>query len=231
MTSPEPSDLALANKILYMHSVLDAYGHVSVRNEHDPDRFHLSRNMAPALVESNDIQTFSLAGATKDARPSYLERFIHSEIYRARPDVGAVVHTHASSLLPFSLVPDGLKAVSHMAGFLVHGAPIFEVRDIFGAETDLLVRNESLGASLAECLGDAAVCLMRGHGAVVVGTTLPQAVHRAVFTVMNARAQREALQISPAITTLSFEEGVAAAASNDTQIERAWDFWRERVSR
>lgn len=221
-------DLVDANHILFDRRVLDAYGHVSARDPENPECFFLARNMAPALVEVGDIQLFNLNAETDDSRPSYLERFIHAELYRARPDVLAVVHSHSAAVLPFSVVDRPLRAISHMAGFLAVGAPVFEIRDSVGKASDLLIRNRELGCSLATSLGDAAVVLMRGHGSVVVGASVQQAVHRAVFTELNARTQAEALRLG-ACTYLTAEEATAAAASNDGQIMRAWELWRRQA--
>ena len=87
-------DLVAGNRILAMEGVLDAMGHISVRHSARPERFLLARSMAPELVTTADILEYDLDGNAVDARDrtSYLERFIHSEIYRARPDVRAVVH-------------------------------------------------------------------------------------------------------------------------------------------
>lgn len=218
-------DLVDANHILFDRGVLDAYGHVSARDPENPDRFLLARNMAPALVRPEDIQTFDLDAETTDERPSYLERFIHAALYRARPDVMAVVHSHSAAVLPFSVVDRPLRAISHMAGFLGVGAPVFEIRDSAGEASDLLIRNRDLGSSLADSLGAAAVVLMRGHGSVAVGASVQQAVHRAVFTELNARTQAEALKLG-SCTYLTAEEASAAAASNDGQVLRAWELWR-----
>jgi len=218
-------DLVDANHILFDRGVLDAYGHVSARDVNNPDRFVLSRNMAPALVTNDDIQVFNLEAETDDPRKPYLERFIHSEIYKARPDVMAVVHSHSMSVVPFSIVDRPLRAVFHMAGFLGEGAPVFEIRDTAGTGSDLLIGKKELGAALAQTLGNGWVALMRGHGSVAVGHSLPMAVHRAVFTEASARVQADALRLGE-LTYLTPEEAEAALATNDGQIMRAWEFWR-----
>jgi Ribulose-5-phosphate 4-epimerase and related epimerases and aldolases len=218
-------DLVDANHILVNRGVLDAYGHVSVRNEKDHTQFYLARNMAPQLVTVDDIQVFDLEAETRDPRRTYLEKFIHSEVYKARPDVMAIVHSHSMSVVPFTIADRPLRAVSHMAGFLGGGTPVFEIRDTAGNGTDLLIGRKELGTALAKSLGDRWVVLMRGHGAVAVGHTLPMAVHRAVFTEMNARVQAQAIQLGEC-TYLTAEEAESALASNDGQITRAWDLWR-----
>jgi HCOMODA/2-hydroxy-3-carboxy-muconic semialdehyde decarboxylase len=88
------AELVTANKILFAHGVVDAFGHVSARHDKMPDRFLLARNMAPALVTAADFMEFDLDGnpVAADGRSVYLERFIHAEVYRARAEVMAVVH-------------------------------------------------------------------------------------------------------------------------------------------
>lgn len=234
--SPTPvagllADLVLANRILFSEHVLDAFGHVSVRHDHRPDRFLLARNMAPALVEAEDIVEFDADGEPVNAngRPVYLERFIHSEIYQARPDVMAVVHSHSMAVLPFGLVKSQpFRAVTHMGSFIGVCAPVFEIRDVVGEDNDLLISNRTLGAALARTLGQGTVALMRGHGSTAVGNSLKQAVFRAVYTEQNARVLAEALRIGP-VEGLSEAETRTATRTIDTQVDRAWNMWRLRT--
>jgi ribulose-5-phosphate 4-epimerase/fuculose-1-phosphate aldolase len=222
------AELVDANHILFDQGVLDAFGHVSVRSEQDPQRFLLARNLAPALVSEEDILQFTLQGDTEDSRPPYLERFIHGEIYRARPDVVAVVHSHSPAVVPFSVSNVPLRAVMHMAGFLAEGAPVFEIRDVAGTGSDVLVRNRESGEALARVLGSGSVVLMRGHGSVAVGASLREAVYRAVYTEVNARAQASALALG-ACTYLTSDEGVATVETMSGQLHRAWGIWRTRA--
>lgn len=224
-STSQKADLVDANHILFDQGVLDAFGHVSVRSAHDPERFLLSRNLAPALVGEGDIVEFDLDGKSSDSRPAYLERFIHSEIYRALPDVFAVVHSHSPAVVPFSVVDLPLRAVMHMAGFLARPTPVFEIRDILGSESDLLIRHSRSGHALATSLGHAPVILMRGHGSVAVGSSLKNAVYRAVYTEINAKTQADALRLG-ACTYLTDEEGAATEKTMDSQLERAWGLWR-----
>lgn len=224
-------DLVDANHILFNEGVLDAFGHVSIRHPENTERFLLARNMAPGLVMLDDILTFDLDGNPIDAddRPVYLERFIHGEIYRARPDVMAVVHSHSPSVVPFSVVKSTpLRPMCHMSAFLGAGAPIFEIRDTAGTATDLLIRDRSLGASLADSLGNDNVVLMRGHGATVVGPTLKQAVYRAIYIELNARLQADALRLGP-IEYLTLDEARSARETTEEQVERPWQLWKMRA--
>ncbi|MBO9524160.1 MAG: class II aldolase/adducin family protein [Nocardioidaceae bacterium] len=222
--------LAQANHILFDQGVLDAFGHVSVRSEERADRFLLARNMAPVLVTPEDVQEYDLDGETDGPASSYLERFIHAEIYRARPDVQAVVHSHSASVIPFGLSSTPLRAVFHMAGFLVDGVARFEIRDVAGDATDLLVRDARLGAALAASLGQAPFALMRGHGSVAVAPSLPLAVYRAVYAEENAALQLRGLPLAD-VDYLTPGEGRAAAQTNAGQVARAWDMWLRLAGR
>jgi len=222
----EAVDLVVdANHVLVQRGVLDAYGHVSMRHPEDPERYLLARNLAPGLVTADDVQVYTLDSVTQDARPGYLERFIHGEIYRARAEVQAVVHSHSAAVVPFSISSRPLQAVWHMAGFLGPRVPVFEIREVAGEDSDLLIGRPELGAALARALGEAPVALMRGHGSVTVGDSIPQVVHRAVFAELNARAQAAAVALGD-VTPLTAAECEAAAESNYGQIRRAWEIWR-----
>lgn len=224
-------DLVLANHILFRQGVVDAFGHVSQRHPRRPDQFLMSRSLAPARVARTDITLLNEKGEPAKGQPGigYLERFIHSAIYALRPDVQAIVHSHSPNVVPFSTVPDaGLRPIFHMCGFLGGGAPVFEIRDSIGTGSDLLVRNGDLGHALAGCLGNASVVLMRGHGSTTVGTSLRQVVYRAVYAEVNARLQMAALQLGTP-EYLTAEEAAAAAQSNDKQLDRTWELWRDEV--
>jgi ribulose-5-phosphate 4-epimerase/fuculose-1-phosphate aldolase len=221
------AELALANRILFGQGVFDAFGHVSVRDPIRSDRFLISKGKAPALVEAEDILSLDLDGQllSDQGERSYLERFIHAGIYRARPDVRSIVHSHSPAVVPFTVSRHmRLKPVCHMSGFLRSSTPLFEIRDHAGPASDLLVRSPALGAALATCLRDAAVVLMRGHGCTVVGSSLLQAVFRAVYTEKNARIQTQAEALGE-VEFLTDAEAQAADESNDGQAGRAWEFW------
>jgi len=236
LSSATIEDLVAANQILYAQRVLDAYGHVSARHDTEPGRFWLSRSLAPALVSAADIMEFDLDGNAlgRDAegglgRKPYVERYIHSEIYRRRPDVKAIVHSHSPAVIPFGVTPAPLRPIFHMAGFIGTEVPVFDIREFAGV-TDLLVSNPSLGASLATFLKDRPAALMRGHGSVAVGNSIPQAVYRAVYLEVNARLQAEAMRLGK-INFLTPEEAVLAAASNDQHISRPWALWKRELGK
>ena len=223
-------DLVAANRILVDQGVLDGYGHVSVRHPADPSRFLMSRSLAPEMVTPADVLEHDLDGAAPAAPGAnlFLERFIHSEIYRVRKDVSAVVHSHAPSLIPFGITGVPLRPVYHMSSFLGAGVPVFDIRAAAGA-TDMLVRTPVLGRALAQALGQHPVALMRGHGAVAVGPDLPHAVFRSVYAEMNARLEAQAMALGGKITYLSPEEAKLAEASLERTLSRPWELWKRKA--
>jgi ribulose-5-phosphate 4-epimerase/fuculose-1-phosphate aldolase len=232
--APEPAlvqQLVTANHILFDQGVVDGFGHVSVRHDKHPDRFLLARNMAPGQVTADDIIEFTLDGEAVNAngRRVYLERFIHGQIYRKRPDVMAVVHSHSHSIVPLSVVKGApLKAIFHMAGFIGQGAPVFEIRDVAGDSSDLLIRDNRLGAALADMFATSDIVLMRGHGSTVVGTSLPHVVYRAVYAEINARYQLAVSGMGD-VTYLTAGESAACIANIEPQMQRPWDLWAEEA--
>jgi HCOMODA/2-hydroxy-3-carboxy-muconic semialdehyde decarboxylase len=224
-------DLAAASRILVDQGVLDAAGHVSMRHPGDPGRFLMSRSLAPALVTVADIMELTLDGEPRDAqgRTPFLERFLHGEIYRKRPDVMAVAHGHSTSVIPFGLVPTPMVATYHNAAFLAAGVPVFDIRERFGS-TDIVINSAAKGAALADALGDKAVVLLRAHGVAVVGPSIQAAVFRAVFTEVSARVQLQAAMLGGPLAALDAEEGRKADAVNLATLGRSWDLWKKRVT-
>jgi HCOMODA/2-hydroxy-3-carboxy-muconic semialdehyde decarboxylase len=221
-------DLVAANRILAEHGVIDAYGHVSVRSPDDPKRFFIARAIAPETVQAEDIMEYGLDSQPLDARgrDSVSERFIHGEIYRARPDVMSVVHNHSPSVIPFSVTGVKMRALFHMASFVGDGLPVFEIRKVQKG-TDLLVRNPRLGKALAKTLAAKPAALMRGHGSVVTGENLQRAVGRSVYLEMSAKMQLQAMLLSNKITFLDAAEVKASAPVQD--YKRAWPLWRDKA--
>jgi len=224
-------DLAAASRILVDQGVFDAAGHVSMRHPRHTERFLMSRSLAPALVTAADIMEFSLDSEACDARgrTPFIERFLHGEIYRKRPDVMAIAHGHCPSVIPFGLVATPMRATYHNAAFLAAGVPVFDIRDTFGA-TDIVISSSEKGAALAEALGDKSVVLLRAHGVVVVAPNLQAAVFRAVFTEISARVQLQAAVLGGPIAALDAEEGRKADAINLATVGRSWELWRRRVT-
>jgi ribulose-5-phosphate 4-epimerase/fuculose-1-phosphate aldolase len=226
-------DLVIGNRILYAQDVVDGYGHLSARHPHDPTRFLMSRARAPGLVTAADIMEFGLDGelTRPDDRPIYSERFIHSEVYKARADVNGVVHSHSPTVVPFSVTQVPLKPIR--AAFFYPEVPVFDTRDAAGF-TNLLISNSALGKALAEKLGKNSVALLRGHGNVVVAPSVRIAVYRAIYTEANAKLLLQAKMLGGPITYLAPEE---AAQMEKEQVrlrpghgfDRTWAMWRQEA--
>lgn len=224
-------DLVASSLILAQHGVLDAFGHVSIRHPADPNRYLLSRNLAPELVTSADIVEYDLDSEPVDANAprGFLERYIHGEIYKSRPDVHSVIHTHSPSVVPFGVTKTLMQPIYHMSGFLGRGVPVYDIRKESGRQTDILIREPIFGEQLARVLGDKPMALMRGHGNVVVAQDVKVATYRAVYTEMNARLQLQAMMAGGPIEFLSKEEAFLTEATIEGQIHRPWDLWKAKV--
>jgi HCOMODA/2-hydroxy-3-carboxy-muconic semialdehyde decarboxylase len=228
---PEFRKLVAANRILAHEGVVDAFGHVSVRDPRDATRFVLSRSRSPALVELADLMEFTLDGAAVDARgrTPYGERMIHAAVYAARPDVVSVVHHHAYGVLPFTITDEPLRPVVHTASVIGTEIPVWDIRTKFGG-TDMLVRSLEQGRDLAATLADHTCVLIRGHGAVVVGTSIERAVLTAIYLEVNAKVLLGALPLG---TTegLSAEEIAKSSAAqfSPLALDRSWEYFCQRA--
>ena len=225
-------DLVIANRVLAHQNVVDAYGHVSIRHPSRPERFLLSRSRSPELVIEADLMEFTLDGQVvgDDVRPPYLERFIHGAIYEARPDVHAVVHSHAEETLPFSISGAALRPVIHVARGIGASVPVWDIAERFGNETDLLVTRVDHGRDLARQLGQGRVVLMRGHGFAAAGSTVMDVVRTSVYLPVNARVLTAAMRFG-AFKALSPGE-IHAGTGADTPAPgswRAWEYWAHRA--
>jgi ribulose-5-phosphate 4-epimerase/fuculose-1-phosphate aldolase len=225
------ADVALANLILFDHDILDAFGHVSARHDKDPERFVMARYVAPGIVTPGDIREFSLDSEPVPERGErhYSERFIHGEIYRARPDVMAVIHSHAPPLIPFGTTGAPLRPMYHMSSHIGMGVPVFEIRN-FQNDGQMLIRSAYLGRSLALVLDDKSLVLMRGHGATIVATSLHLAVYRAIYSAMNAKLQMEAMRLGGEINYLNESEVEYCMEGVESTNERAWALWKKESS-
>ncbi|MGE3246827.1 MAG: class II aldolase/adducin family protein [Beijerinckiaceae bacterium] len=223
-------DLVAANLILASEGVLDGYGHVSMRHPDNPERYFISRSLAPATVTRQDLVECTLDSdyVDPDAPASYLERYIHGSIYKARPDVNCVVHSHSPTVIPFANSKTPLRAMGHVAGFLAGRVPVFDIKDKFGA-TDMLVKNNDHGAALAEVLGDRPIALMRGHGNVVTAPDVKVGVFRAYYTEVNARQQIQVQSLDGPVTYLDEAEGEKCNEMIAATSERPWLLWKKKV--
>ena len=222
-------DLVIGNRILYSRGIVDGLGHISARHDKDPSIYVLAAEKAPGRVTLGDLALYDLdsnALTLKDRRP-YLERFIHGEIYKARPDVQSIVHCHAPALVTFCVCQVHLRPVYHMSGFLGRGVGRFEIRETAGM-TDMLVSSPELGKALAKSLGNHQIVLMRGHGATIAGQTIKHTVFRANYAVQNAIIQMDAMRLGE-ISYLSDEEALKSMVSNDRVTDRSWELWKEEA--
>jgi HCOMODA/2-hydroxy-3-carboxy-muconic semialdehyde decarboxylase len=227
----ELTRLVAANRILANEGVVDAFGHVSVRDPGNAERFWLSRSRSPALVELGDLMEFSLDGAAVDARgrTPYGESMIHAAVYAAREDVHSVVHHHAYGVLPFAITDEPLRPVVHTASVIGAEIPVWDIRAKFGG-TDMLVRSIEQGRDLAATLAGNTCALMRGHGAVVVGASIERAVLTAIYLEVNAKVLLEALPLgTPQALTAEEIERSAEAQFSPLALDRAWEYFCERA--
>jgi ribulose-5-phosphate 4-epimerase/fuculose-1-phosphate aldolase len=235
MTDNLALELTLCYRILAEHGVVDAYGHVSARSTERSDRYFLARSIAPELVTEADIMEFDLDSNPVDrqGRGIYLERFIHGEIYKLRPDVMAIVHNHSPSVIPFGVTTVPMRPLFNTAAFVGLGIPTFEIRD-FQPSGDIIIKTPHLGHSLASVLGDKPAALMRGHGSVVVDNSLPGAVIRSIYLELSAKLQMQSLMIAGPggkITYLDEAEVAETMARQDNARtwERSWNLWRTKA--
>ena len=230
--APDPAlleDLVAANRILSDHGVLDAYGHISARDPAHPQHYWISRSMAPALVTAADIIACDLDN--RPVRPGetrlFFERVIHGEIYKARPDVMAVLHNHSPSLIPFCNSDTRLRPMVGSAAFLGEGAPVFDIRTV-DDEGDLNICTIPQAQGLAQALGRHGLLLLRGHGAVAVGESIRQVVRRAIIAESNAKQQLQASLLGP-VHFLTASELDFARRMKPKDPERAWQLWKQRA--
>jgi HCOMODA/2-hydroxy-3-carboxy-muconic semialdehyde decarboxylase len=225
-------ELVTANRILAREGVVDSFGHVSVRHPDRPDRYLLSRARAPDLIETDDIMEFTLDGTPVDARERkpYLERFIHGAVYEARPDVCSVVHNHSPSVIPFGVTRTRLEPLLHLCATMGHEVPVWDSRDRFG-DTTLLVENMEMGRDLAKLIGAGGTALMRGHGATVAGKNIRQAVYISVYLEVNARLQKQAMDMGEVKFLTAGEVDKVASRTGSYGINRAWENWCRRAGR
>lgn len=239
--------------ILHHQGVLDAYGHLSYRHPLNPAVFVMSRSIAPGTIASpDDLIEYHVADAepvdSTTTKKGYAERHIHSEVYKRHAAVHAVVHSHAESVVPYTIAGVPLRPCYHMAGFLGLGTgapPVYDAAEHYVDKdddvADLLVRNTRLGAPLAACFDDGSVvALMRGHGLTVVGGAVEEVVARAVYTMKNASIQTAAMALQAAafgvgegegkgLRFLSAEEAEAATLMAKWSAQRPWKLWEREV--
>ena len=225
-------ELVTANRILATEGVVDSFGHISVRHPQRPDRYLMSRARAPERIESDDIMEFTLTGDPVDARERkpYLERFIHGAIYEVRPEIQSVVHNHSPSVIPFGVTGKKLKPLLHMCASIGHEVPIWDTQDKFG-DTALLVTDMEMGRDLAKLLGAGRTALMRGHGAVVAGRSIREAVFISCYLEVNSKLQMQAMAMGEIKFLSKGEVDAIIARTGPFTINRAWENWCGRAGR
>ena len=226
-------DLVAANRVLADQGVVDGFGHVSVRHDKDPNRYLISRSLAPALVTAADILEYDLDSRPVESRGRnlYSEVYIHGEIYKVRPDVKAVVHSHAPSVIALGVAGISPRPVYHMSSFIGKGLPVFDIRKEMGEDTNMLVRTPERGRALARVLGQYPAALMRGHGAVITADALPLVVFRSVYLQINSALQAQALALNPNSTFLTEREAslVDKELWDQDRHLRAWELWKQKA--
>lgn len=224
-------ELVIANRILATEGVCDAFGHASIRHPENPDRYVMARSRSPGVITIDDLMEYTLDGDPIDQRDRamYAERHIHGGVYEQRPDALAVIHNHSNAIIPFGVTGVPIRPVLHMGAAAGGDIPTWDIRDNFG-DTHLLVTNMDQGRDLARCLGDRRVALMRGHGCVIAGRSIKEAVMIAVYLETNARLQLQSLQLgqptylSPGEIELGMKQFVG-----DLAVNRAWEYWAIRA--
>lgn len=223
-------DLVVAHRVLARQSILDAFGHVSVRSPSNPERFLLPCSIAPESVGAADIMEHDLEGRPLDAqgRKPFLERFIHSSIYKAHPEVGAVVHSHSTGVIPFSVSSTPLRPIFVLGAFIAGGVPIFDTRSL-GDSAGMLITDSGMGDAMASYLGSRPAMLLRGHGAVIAAPTIQLAVFRAIYLETNARLQSQAIALAGEVTYLNDGEAKKLDAAAAANVSRPWELWKKQV--
>ncbi len=222
------SELVIANRIVAHLKLVDSFGHVSIRNPENPGRYFMARARAPRLVNTDDILEFNLDSTPVDTRGQrpYSERFIHGCLYRARPEVMAVCHNHAHELLPMAVTKTVMRPALHSAAVIGYEVPVWDIRDHFG-DTSMLVTSNEMGDSLARTVGSGKAALMRGHGSVIAGTTVQDAVFTTFYLRLNAEVLIKAMSMGEAVTYLSPGEVDRSGELHSQPVSqgRAWEDW------
>lgn len=249
------STLITSNHILHYHNILDAYGHVSVRNPNNASTFFLARQLAPALVSSPaDINEYYVSSgeAVNSSDPAgYAERYIHSEILKRFPQVNSVVHSHSEDVIPYGIAGVDVRPSYHMAGFLGSKVPVFEIEQYYNNSQvhDMLVSTNPLGAALASLFANSSssnaptntLVVMRGHGFATIGANLTESTFRAYFAASNGRVQRKALTLAAlaakdgelghtdGVRYLDMREQADTSVMNDWSSSKPWAMWVREV--
>ena len=233
-TAAEAIDqVVVANRILSNEGILDALGHVSLRNPENPNTFFQARSLSPFEVTREDILEIDLEGnvVTRTTMRPYGERVIHSSILKARPEMNAVFHGHPASVIPFSVTGVPLRPVTHVGSFLYQGVPVY---DDYEPGRGMLISTKQEGERVAKHLGANRVHLLRGHGCNIVAESIPHLVASAIYLRDNALIQLQSLQLGKEVTYIPSEDGKVAmetALFDSLPLERMWGYWMARMKK
>ena len=228
-TSRLLAETTTAYRILVNEVVLDGFGHISVRSPAAPGRFFMPRAMPPSLVQVEDFLELDVETSQPvEARGRRVngERYLHGEIFKARPDVNAIVHAHSYSTIPLTLAGIAMQPVMVQAGFMPLSVPTFELRTVRGTGRGLQITDPGRGQALAAVLGPNPVALLRGHGVVVVGPSIVHATVYSIYTELNAKLQMQALQMAGHIEPLDEPELFEPSGFD---VNRPWQHYRSRL--
>jgi ribulose-5-phosphate 4-epimerase/fuculose-1-phosphate aldolase len=225
--------VVMANRILSNEGILDALGHVSLRNPENANTFFQARSISPFEATSDDILEINLDGdvVTKTTMRPYRERIIHGAILKARPEMNAVFHGHFAAVIPFSVTNTPIRPITHVGSFLYQGAPIYDDYEPGGG---MLITTREEGERIAKHLGQHRVHLLRGHGCDIIAEDLQRLVASAIYLRDNATIQWQILLSGKEPKYLSLEEAKAATEIGlfgTSPTDRMWSYWVARVKR
>lgn len=223
-------DLVTATHILIHQNVLDVFGHVAFRDPDNEGVFWMAAAGAPARIMPDDVLPFDLEGALRVASqaPLFSERFLHAALFAARPDLQASCHYHAEALMPYCLGARTLGARSQTGGWMGAQVPLWDSQDRFG-DTAMLVSDLDQAQDLVAAMGQSTLVLMRGHGALVGGFSLPDLIFRAIHACRDARCDTLAFGLGD-VTPLSAGEIANCQSIAPAAISRSWDHWKALLS-
>lgn len=231
-TAAEAIDqLVMANRIIANEGVVDALGHISVRNPENPKTFFIARRISSLEVTRQDIAEVDLEGNIVSTPVLVIpgETFIHVAIYKNRPDVNAVFHGHPLAVIPFSVTDIPMRPLLNLAGFIYQGVKVF---DDYSPGSGFLISTKADAERLAKHLGQGRVQLMRSHGVNVVAESLPAVVACAIMVNMNATLQWQTMLLGKEPRYLTPEEaktGAEVALLRDGPLARYWGYWTTKV--
>jgi L-fuculose-phosphate aldolase len=222
--------LAQGCRILAMEGHADViWGHLSVRDEHDPSNFWMKAS-AVGLEEitADDVVLLDFDGAkVAGHRQRHNEFPIHAEILRRRPEINAVVHTHPVLSTVLGSSAHAIRPVTHEGCYFYPPAiPIF-------SETSDLILTREQGQAVADTLGDHSTLLMRNHGVVIASRSVEEAVVASMLLEKAARAQLTAIALGETVSVTPDDEALSKRQHiyHAEGIFRAWQYLVRKEAR